>query len=100
MLQGDHGIGGSIELRYDLHFNDAFILSAQPYGFYDRARVWNRTGGVTGGATLSSAGFGMRAQLPHEVSAGLEFAQTLSHLANNDDGRLTSRVLFNLGVRF
>ena len=43
-----------------------FILSAQPYAFYDRARVWNRTGGVLGGATLSSTGFGMRAQLPHD----------------------------------
>jgi hemolysin activation/secretion protein len=100
VLQGDHGIGGSVELRYDLRFVDSVILSAQPYVFYDRARVWNRTGGVTGGATLSSTGFGVRAQLPHEISAGLEFAQTLSSLAANDDGRLTSRVLFNAGIRF
>jgi hemolysin activation/secretion protein len=100
VLLGDHGIGGSVELRYDLRFNDSFILSAQPYTFYDRARVWNRTGGVTGGATLSSTGFGVRAQLPHEISAGLEFAQTLSSLASNDDGRLTSRILFNAGIRF
>jgi hypothetical protein len=42
----------------------------------------------------------VRAQLPHEISAGLEFAQTLSSLANNDDGRLTSRILFNAGIRF
>jgi hemolysin activation/secretion protein len=100
VLLGDHGIGGSVELRYDLRFNDSFILSAQPYTFYDRARVWNRTGGVSGGATLSSTGFGVRAQLPHEISAGLEFAQTLSSLASNDDGRLTSRILFNAGIRF
>jgi hemolysin activation/secretion protein len=100
VLLGDHGIGGSVELRYDLRINDSFILSAQPYTFYDRARVWNRTGGVNGGATLSSTGFGVRAQLPHEISAGLEFAQTLSSLASNDDGRLTSRILFNAGIRF
>lgn len=100
VLQGDHGVGGSAELRYDLRFNDSLILSAQPYVFYDRARVWNRTGGVLGGATLSSTGVGVRAQLPYEISAGLEFAQTLSSLANNDDGRLTSRILFNAGVRF
>jgi hemolysin activation/secretion protein len=100
VLLGDHGVGGSVELRYDLRFSDSFILSVQPYGFYDRARVWNRTGGVSGGATLSSAGIGLRGQLPYEISAGLEFAQTLSHLANNDNGRLTSRVLFNAGVRF
>jgi hypothetical protein len=42
----------------------------------------------------------MRVQLRHEVSAGLEFAQTLSSLANNDNGRLTSRILFNAGIRF
>jgi hemolysin activation/secretion protein len=100
VLLGDHGVGGSAELRYDLRFADRFILAAQPYGFYERARVWNRTGGVTGGSTLSSAGFGVRAQLPYDVSAGLEFAQTLSRLAANDNGRLTSRVLFNAGVRF
>lgn len=100
VLLGDHGVGGSVELRYDLRFNDSLILSAQPYAFYDRARVWNRSGGVLGGATLSSTGFGVRAQLPHEISAGLEFAQTLSSLANNDNGKLTSRVLFNAGVRF
>lgn len=100
VLQGDHGFGGSVELRYDLRFDDLFVQSGQPYAFYDRARVWNRTGGVTGGPTLSSVGFGMRIQLPHEVSAGLEFAQTLSSLASNDNGRLTSRVLFNAGMRF
>jgi hemolysin activation/secretion protein len=100
VLQGDHGVGGSVELRYDLRFIDSFILSAQPYAFYDRARVWNRTGGVLGGATLSSTGFGVRAQLPREISAGVEFAQTLSSLANNDNGRLTSRILFNAGIRF
>ena len=75
-------------------------MSAQPYLFYDRARVWNRTGGVLGGATLSSTGVGVRAQLPYEISAGVEFAQTLSSLANNDNGRLTSRILFNAGIRF
>jgi hemolysin activation/secretion protein len=100
VLQGDHGLGGSVELRYDLRFSDFFVESGQPYAFYDRARVWNRSGGVSGGATLSSVGFGMRVQLRHEVSAGLEFAQTLSSLANNDGGRLTSRVLFNTGIRF
>jgi hemolysin activation/secretion protein len=87
-------------LRYDLRFSGLFVESGQPYAFYDRARVWNRSGGVSGGATLSSAGFGMRVQLRHEVSAGLEFAQTLSSLANNDNGRLTSRILFNAGIRF
>ena len=34
------------------------------------------------------------------LGGGLEFAQTLSRLANNDNGRLTSRVLFNAAVRF
>jgi len=38
--------------------------------------------------------------LPHEVSVGLEFAQTLSRLDNNDNGKLSSRVLFNAGIRF
>jgi hemolysin activation/secretion protein len=100
VLQGDHGFGGSTELRYDVRLDDLFVQSAQPYAFYEAAKVWNRTGGTPGGATLSSTGFGVRAQLPHGVGLGLEFAQTLSRLTSNDNGKLTSRILFNAGVRF
>ena len=55
---------------------------------------------VTGGATLNSTGFGVRVTLEHDISAGLEYAKVLSKIANNDNGHLTSRILFNAGWRF
>jgi hemolysin activation/secretion protein len=100
VLQGDYGVGTSLELRYDLRFPDELIETAQPYLFYENARVWNRIGGPTGGTHLSSTGLGLRITLPHQISAGLEVAHTLSRLAGNDDGKLGSRLLFNAGIRF
>jgi hemolysin activation/secretion protein len=100
VLQGDHGVGASLELRYDRRFPDELIEAVQPYLFYEDGRVWNRIGGPTGGTHLSSTGVGVRVTLPHDISAGLEVAQTLSRLANNDNGRLGSRLLFNAGIRF
>jgi hemolysin activation/secretion protein len=100
VLQGDHGIGASIELRYDLRWDGQLVETAQPYTFFDAGQVYNVQGGVTGGSSLSSTGFGVRVGLEHDISADLEFAQTLSHLANNDNGRLGARILFNTAIRF
>jgi len=40
-LTGDSGLGGSIELRYDLAFAMSPIQALQPYAFLDTAEVWN-----------------------------------------------------------
>ena len=100
VLQGDHGIGAALELRYDFHFEDSFAQSMQPYVFYDAGEIWDIRGGIVGGSSLASTGFGVRVMLPYDISTGLEFAQTLSHVAANDNGQLTSRVLFNIAKRF
>ena len=100
VLEGDHGIGASLELRYDYRLNDSFVESVQPYAFFDAAEVWNWSGGVTGGNSLSSAGGGVRFGLPYNISAGIEYAQQFSHLANNDNGHIGGRVLFNAAMRF
>ena len=100
MLQGDHGIGAALELRYDFRFEDSLVQSMQPYVFYDAGEIWDIRGGIVGGSSLASTGFGVRVMLPYDISTGLEFAQTLSHVAANDNGQLTSRVLFNIAKRF
>jgi hemolysin activation/secretion protein len=100
VLEGDQGIGASLELRYDYRLNDSFVESVQPYAFFDAAEVWNWSGGVTGGNSLSSAGGGVRFGLPYNISAGIEYAQQFSHLANNDNGHIGGRVLFNAAMRF
>jgi hemolysin activation/secretion protein len=100
VLQGDHGIGAAVELRYDIHVEDALVQSMQPYVFYDAGEIWDVRGGIVGGSSLASTGFGVRVALPYDISTGLEFAQTLSRLAANDNGQLTSRILFNIAKRF
>jgi hemolysin activation/secretion protein len=100
VLQGDHGVGGSIELRDDFRPEELFVELLQPYLFYDAAAVWNTVGVPTGGSTLASAGVGIRAQLPSDVSLGIEFAKILSRITNNDNGRLSSRILFSAAKRF
>jgi hemolysin activation/secretion protein len=100
VLQGDHGLGGAVELRADFRPEDLFLELLQPYLFYDAAAVWNTTTTPSGGSTLSSTGLGIRAQLPQDVTLGLEFAKILSRVANNDNGRLSSRLLFSAAKRF
>lgn len=100
VLQGDHGFGGSIELRGDVKPEDLFVELVQPYLFYDAAAVWNTNGPVTGGSTLSSAGVGVRTQLPSDITVGVEWAKILSRVTNNDNGQLSSRVLFSAAKRF
>ncbi|HEV8016195.1 MAG TPA: ShlB/FhaC/HecB family hemolysin secretion/activation protein [Stellaceae bacterium] len=105
VLVGDQGFGTSLELRYDYQPTNlpAYLPLnfAQPYVFYDAAGVWDRVANsLHTGASLSSAGLGLRARFPHQVSAGIEYAKTLTRLAANDDGNLTSRVLVDLSVRY
>jgi hemolysin activation/secretion protein len=100
VLQGDHGLGGSVELRGDFRPDDLFVELLQPYLFYDAAAVWNTTTTPAGGSALASAGVGLRAQLPSGVTLGVELAKILSRVTNNDNGRLSSRLLFSASKRF
>lgn len=101
VLLGDRGFGGSFELRYDQRFDDSALVLLQPYVFYDAGKVANIVGGgLTAGSSLSSAGVGLRATLAHGVSAGIEYAKTLTRLQTNNNGNLTGRVLFTAALQF
>jgi len=101
VLQGDRGVGGSFELRYDQRIDESPVLLVQPYVFYEAARVANVNGtGLSAGSALSSAGIGVRATLVHGITTGLEYAKTLTRLMTNDNGELTGRVLFSAAVQY
>jgi hemolysin activation/secretion protein len=99
-LSGDHGAGGSVELRYDTRIDQYFIQTVEPYIFYDAAKIWNRLGGNGSGLALHSTGAGIRVGLEHGISAGVEYARTLTPVPGSDNGSLKSKVLFNAAVRF
>ena len=97
-LLGDHGIGGAVELRYDKAFADSLVKTIEPYIFSDSGAVWNRIGSNTGNSRLESLGGGVRLGLPHRITANLELAQEAWSVQDNDNGRKSLRVLFELGV--
>jgi hemolysin activation/secretion protein len=99
-ITGDRGAGGSLELRYDEHFPDWAIQTAEPYVFYDAARVWNVHGGEGASMDLASGGVGMRLYFPLDITTGLEFARTFKPVPGSDNGQRAYKFLFNAGVRF
>jgi hemolysin activation/secretion protein len=99
-LSGDHGLGGSAELRYDTRIDQYFIETVEPYIFYDTAKIWNRLGGNGSGLALHSTGAGVRVGLERSISLGLEYARTLTAVPGSDNGSLKSKVLLNAAVRF
>lgn len=99
-ITGDHGVGGSFELRYDTRVDQYFVQTVEPYIFFDTAKIWNRLGGNGSGLALHSTGAGIRVGLEHNITAGVEYARTLTAVPGSDNGALKSKVLFNAAVRF
>ncbi len=97
-LTGDHGAGGTIELRYDRGVNLFSVQAVQPYIFLDAARVWDVQGPP--GQSIQSAGGGIRAWLDHDIFGDFEVAQTMTAVPGSDGGRRATKLLLNLGARF
>lgn len=99
-ITGDHGLGLSVELRYDTALPAFRLQSVEPYVFSDTARVWEIGG--TGGTdqTIASAGAGIRFALPYHINAGIEFAHTLRAVPGSDNGKTASKLLVDAAVRF
>jgi hemolysin activation/secretion protein len=92
---GDHGIAGSVELRYDLHPRPGLIKSALVYGYADVGTVGNENGGF-GGGSLASAGGGVRVRLG-TIDAALELGIPV---AGDPDAPRDPRLSFTLGTQF
>src|SRR3546814_6283677 len=86
---GDKGIAGSAELRFDLEKLPAPIETAQLYGYVDAGSVGNYGDG-RGGATLASAGGGVRMDLD-DISIGLELGFPLTDSPFYDGDRNPDR---------
>lgn len=99
-LSGDHGLGGSAELRYDTHFEEYYVPLAQPYVFFDTAKIWDRFANSGGGLAVASTGLGVRVTLPHNLTMGVEGARTLKAVPGSDSGHEATKLLFNAAARF
>jgi hemolysin activation/secretion protein len=99
-ITGDHGAGGSAELRWDEPLSEWAIQTLEPYVFYDVARVWNIRSDEGASQQLASGGVGMRFYLPRNITAGVELAHTLEPVPGSDNGKRVSKLFFSASVRF
>jgi hemolysin activation/secretion protein len=99
-ITGDHGLGGSAELRYSARLPQWSVEAVQPYVFFDAAKVWNVDAPGALDFSIASTGGGIRIWLPYEVATGVEVARTLEAVPGSDNGERVTKLLFNAAVRF
>ncbi|NQW00568.1 MAG: ShlB/FhaC/HecB family hemolysin secretion/activation protein [Rhodospirillales bacterium] len=93
-ISADEGAAMSFEVQYGRFLSKPYLDSYQFYGFYDLGVVWEiEEDHFSDGATLSSAGGGMRLGFTKDVFAGLEVAKPLSRIVANE-GDKGPRVFF------
>jgi hemolysin activation/secretion protein len=104
-ITGDHGLGGSAELRYDTAPADSLLLTLEPYVYFDAAQTWyiQRGAAIDPSLTnqsIASVGGGARVTLPRNIGLGLELSQTLNAVAGSDGGKKATKVFVTAGIRF
>jgi hemolysin activation/secretion protein len=104
-ITGDHGIGGSGELRYDAPWANQYILNVQPYAYVDAGQTWYIQRGAAIDPSLRdqsivSAGGGVRLALPYNASLGLEGSRTLRAVTGSDAGQQATKFFVTAGIRF
>jgi hemolysin activation/secretion protein len=97
---GDHGIAGTLELRFDHRVALNFIRSTQYYIFYDTGEVWKIHGPSNHGLVETSFGGGFRLVLENDLSANVEIAQPIGLAPSADSGKHPTMVYFTLIQRF
>jgi hemolysin activation/secretion protein len=98
-ISGDNGIAGSFELRFDQKLNFRYLTGYQLYSFVDAGAAWNDGYRFTDGASLTSAGAGVRFYLGGDLQADIAVAFPLSYRAPDNTSR-SARLLFSLSNAF
>ena len=103
-ITGDQGLGGSLELRYDVRFSQSVVRAFEPYLFADGAKTWfiQRGPAISKSLidqTIASAGGGVRVWLPYDFIAAVEGARTFNPVLGSDRGKRATKILVNLALR-
>lgn len=90
---GDDGVSGKVELQWDNPVRWDWVQTYEVYGFFDAGRIWNKdaTSSATKRDTITSSGFGVRANFQENTEAGLAVAFPLNRdvdTQNDQDPRL------------
>lgn len=86
-LIGDHGLAGTLELRYDWALEKRFLQSMQLYAYYDFGKIWNIPNVAIAPKTDSatSAGLGSRFGFNQYFSGNLMWTQPLTRKVAAED---------------
>lgn len=99
-ITGDHGVGGTIELRAGFDPGLDPISFLQGYAFYDSAQVWNyNTPAGASDLSLSSAGLGLRVDFLDWLTARIETAKPLTRTPFDADDK-DWRQFFSLSAAY
>lgn len=104
-ITGDHGLGGSGELRYDAPWANQYVLNVQPYVYADGGQTWYIQRGAAidpsfMDQSVTSVGGGVRLALPYNASLGLEGSRTLRAVTGSDVGKKATKLFVTAGIRF
>jgi hemolysin activation/secretion protein len=97
-LNGDRAIAGSAELHYSPMPAD-WVVTASPYGFYDIARVWNRTP-ASQNREVRSIGGGMVFQVTQRLRVDTFYAHPLDRISDVAPQKPGDRMFLNLTVSY
>lgn len=102
-ITGDHGVAFKGELQYNWALGFKYLLSVQPYAFYDYGRVWRKFTPIglksETHEDLSSLGLGFRFNIMEWISGYAEGAKPLDREVNSI-GNNDMRFFFNLVARY
>jgi len=102
-LSGDHGLAGSLELRYTRPAAWRWLQSWQAYAYCDAGGVWREDSTAREARDFASdAGLGLRCRFDALRAASIEVAKPLAQgvAAQGDDGGYGWRVFFSLAAGF
>jgi hemolysin activation/secretion protein len=94
-INGDNGIAGSFEFRYDQRLNLRYLSGYQLYSFVEAGAAWDDGNSYNEGVALTSAGAGVRFLLWDELQADIAVAFPFSYRAPDNSTR-SARLLFSL----
>jgi hemolysin activation/secretion protein len=97
-LNGDRAIAGSAELHYSPMPPD-WIVTASPYGFYDIARVWNRTP-ASQNREVRSIGGGMVFQVTQRFRIDSFYAHPMDRISDVAPEKPGDRLFLSLTVSY
>ncbi len=99
-ITGDHGIGGSLEFRYNWRIAEPPVDLVQPYVFFDAAATWYLNDPTLPDQSIESVGGGVRLYLKENISLGVELDRTLHAVPGSDAGKKATKVLVDVAIRF